>query len=68
VVIYAFSVLFWLVGLSRVPLSYAYPFLSLSYVVILAASYFVLGEQVSVLRLAGVGLICGGVISVAYSE
>ncbi|MEI7555279.1 EamA family transporter [Candidatus Chlorohelix sp.] len=66
--IYAGSVLFWLVGLSRVPLSYAYPFISLSYVAILAASFFILGEQLNLLRLAGVALICFGVMLVAYSE
>ncbi len=67
-VIYGGSVLSWLVGLSRVPLSYAYPFISLSYVVILAGSFFLLGEHVSLLRLAGVGVICFGVLLVAYSD
>jgi drug/metabolite transporter (DMT)-like permease len=67
VFVYAFSVLCWLVGLSRAPLSYAYPFISLSYVVILFASYFLLGETVSLLRLAGVVVICIGVLFVAFS-
>jgi len=38
--IFVASVLFWLIGLSRVALSYAYPLISLSYVAILATSYF----------------------------
>lgn len=67
-IIYAVSVLYWLVGLSRVPLSYAYPFISLSYVVILGASFFVLGEQLSLLRVAGVVVICLGVFFVAFSN
>jgi drug/metabolite transporter (DMT)-like permease len=67
-IIFAASVLFWLIGLSRVPLSYAYPFISLSYVIILAASYFLLGEQFSLLRIAGVSVICLGVILVAFSN
>ncbi|MDB5082863.1 MAG: protein of unknown function transrane [Chloroflexi bacterium] len=66
--IYTVSVLYWLIGLSRVPLSYAYPFISLSYVTILAASYFLLGEQLGLLRIAGVGVICVGVILVAFSS
>ncbi len=67
-VIFAVSVLFWLVGLSRVELSYAYPFLSLSYVAILAASFLLLGETISPLRLGGVVLVCAGVILVAASD
>ena len=66
--IFAGSVLCWLIGLSRVQLSYAYPFISLSYVVILAASYFILGEQLSLLRIAGVGVIFSGVLLVAFSN
>ncbi len=66
-IIFVTSFLLWLVGLSRVPLSYAYPFISLSYVVILAASYFLLGEPISLLRLLGVVVICAGVIVVALS-
>ena len=67
-VIFAASVLCWLIGLSRVQLSYAYPFISLSYVVILAASYFILGEQLSFLRIAGVAVICLGVLLVSFSN
>jgi drug/metabolite transporter (DMT)-like permease len=67
-VIYAVSVLYWLVGLSRVPLSYAYPFISLSYVVILGASFFLLGEQLNLLRISGVIVICLGVLLVAFSN
>jgi drug/metabolite transporter (DMT)-like permease len=66
-VIFAASFLLWLVGLSRVPLSYAYPFISLSYVVILAASYFLLGESVSLVRVLGVIVISAGVLLVAAS-
>jgi drug/metabolite transporter (DMT)-like permease len=65
--IFAASFLLWLVGLSRVPLSYAYPFISLSYVVILAASYFIMGESVSLLRVVGVTIISFGVLLVAAS-
>lgn len=67
-VIYAVSVLYWLVGLSRVPLSYAYPFISLSYVLILGASFFLLGEHLSLLRISGVLVICLGVLLVAFSN
>ncbi len=52
---------FWLITLSRVDLSFAYPFASLNYVFILAASWFLLGETITPIRLLGVLAICTGV-------
>jgi len=56
-----------LLVLSRVELSFAYPFIGLSFVLVTAWGYFALGEQVNMLRVAGVGCICLGVILVAQS-
>lgn len=64
---YGFSSIFWLVLLSRVDLSYAYPALSLGYVLVTLVSALALGEQVSALRWAGVMIISIGVIMVARS-
>lgn len=64
---YGFSSIFWLVLLSRVDLSYAYPALSLGYVLITLVSAIFLGEQVSALRWAGVFVICVGVIMISRS-
>lgn len=64
---YGFSSIFWLVLLSRVDLSYAYPALSLGYVLVTLVSAFVLGEQVSALRWSGVFVICLGVIIISRS-
>ena len=64
---YGFSSIFWLVLLSRVDLSYAYPALSLGYVLITLVSAIALGEQVSSLRWLGVITISVGVILVARS-
>jgi drug/metabolite transporter (DMT)-like permease len=55
------SALFWLVTLSRVPLSTAYPVVSLSYVLILGFSTLVLGERPTPTVWAGALLIMGGV-------
>jgi multidrug transporter EmrE-like cation transporter len=63
--VYGVGTLFWLISLSRVELGYAYPFLSLSYVLIVASSWLVLGERVSTSRLLGVAAICCGVAVVA---
>jgi len=64
---YGLSSIFWLILLSRVDLSYAYPALSLGYVLITLVSALFLGEEVSPLRWAGVLIICVGVIAVARS-
>jgi multidrug transporter EmrE-like cation transporter len=53
--------------LSRVELSFAYPFLSLAYVVVAAYAYFVFKEDVNNFRIAGIALICMGTILISRS-
>jgi drug/metabolite transporter (DMT)-like permease len=65
---FVISTLSHLVVLSRVDLSYAYPFLSLAYVVVALYANFGLGEQLGALRIAGIALICCGTILVAHSQ
>jgi multidrug transporter EmrE-like cation transporter len=64
---YAISVVVWIMALSRVEVSIAYPMLSIGYVVNAAAAYFLFGEAVSVQRLVGIGIIVIGVYVVARS-
>jgi multidrug transporter EmrE-like cation transporter len=64
---YAVSVVVWVIGLSRVPVSIAYPMLSLGYVINAFAAWQLLGESLSAQRLAGIGLIVAGVLVVARS-
>ena len=59
---------FWLITLSRVDLSFAYPFASLNNVLILGASWLLLGEALSATRLLGVLAICAGVFLVARTQ
>jgi len=56
-----------LIVLSRVEISFAYPFLGLSFVLITLYGHFVLGEGVTLWRVVGVLLICTGVALVARS-
>jgi drug/metabolite transporter (DMT)-like permease len=65
--IYAGGTVFWLVALSRVDLSYAYSFASLSYVVMLAASWLLFDENISSLRLLGTLVIGLGVFLISRS-
>lgn len=57
---YAVSSLLWLVALSRVPLSVAYPFGALSYVIVVLVA-LAAGETVPPMRWLGVALIVGGI-------
>jgi multidrug transporter EmrE-like cation transporter len=45
--------------------SFAYPFLSVGYVIVVGAAYLFFREPVSVMKLAGIALICAGVVLVA---
>lgn len=62
------SMLVWLHVLSRLELSFAYPFVSISYVVILVFGWLVFNEGVTLLRVAGVGGIGLGVVLISRSE
>ena len=64
---YVLSVVVWIVGLSRVDVSIAYPMLSLGYVVNAFAAWYLFGEVLSAQRLVGIGVILVGVFLVARS-
>jgi multidrug transporter EmrE-like cation transporter len=67
VVCYMVSLVVWIMGLSRVPVSVAYPMLSLGYVINAVAAYYLFGEAVSATRWVGIGFIVLGVWLVARS-
>lgn len=61
------SAVLWLIVLSQVELSLAYPLVSLGYVFVLCLAHFVLGESISTWRLGGVAAIIAGVILIGRS-
>jgi drug/metabolite transporter (DMT)-like permease len=65
--IYMFGTLFWLMALSRVQLSFAYPFASLSYGLMLLASWLLFREDISLLRVIGTAVIIAGVLIISRS-
>ena len=67
VVCYVVSLVIWLMALSRVEVSMAYPMLSIGYVVNAVAAYYLFGESVTAVRLLGIGFIIVGVFLVAKS-
>jgi multidrug transporter EmrE-like cation transporter len=64
---YVVSVAVWIVGLSRVPVSIAYPMLSVGYIVNAVAAWYLFGESLTAQKLAGIGFIVCGVYLVARS-
>jgi drug/metabolite transporter (DMT)-like permease len=66
--LFGLSAFVWLAVLSRTTLSFAYPFASLTYVLILLADRFLLDQQVPILRWAGVAFIAVGIVLVAQTR
>jgi multidrug transporter EmrE-like cation transporter len=64
---YGISVFLWMIVLSKVDVSYAYPFLSIGYVIAAIIGYTFLGESLSIVRLAGIVVICIGVFLISRS-
>jgi len=64
---YVISVVVWIMGLSRVPVSVAYPMLSLGYVVNAVLAYYLFGESITVQKTLGIAFIILGVYLVARS-
>lgn len=64
---YGLSMVLWIMALSRVEVSLAYPMVSIGYALTVLAAWHFLGEQVSLMRLLGIGVIMLGVFIVARS-
>lgn len=58
---YVISVVVWIIGLSRVDVTIAYPLLSLGYIVNAIGAWYFLGEAVSAQRIVAIVIIIGGV-------
>jgi len=61
VVLFVSSSFGWLLALSKVPLSYAYPIVSVGYVLVSLFSWVLFNEALSGLRILGLTVIVGGV-------
>jgi len=64
---YVASVAVWILALSRVEVSIAYPLLSVGYIVTAVAAWHLFGENLSATRIAGIAIIIVGVYLVARS-
>lgn len=66
-VCYAVSVVVWILALSRVDVSIAYPMLSIGYIVNAIAAWQLFGEPMNIAKVAGIGIIIVGVYVLARS-
>lgn len=64
---YVLSVVVWIIGLSRVDVTIAYPLLSLGYIINAIGAWYFLGEAVSLQRLLAIAVIIAGVALLARS-
>lgn len=62
---YAISVVVWILALSRVPVSIAFPMLSMAYVVNALAAWYLLGEEFNPVKLVGMAVIIFGVVIIS---
>jgi len=67
-VLYGVSAALWLIVLTRADLSYAYPLLSMGYVMVVLLSRVLFHEAVTPLRLAGTLVVCLGVYLISRTQ
>ena len=65
---YVVSVAVWIVALTRIEVSVAYPLLSIGYVVNALAAWMLFGEHLTAERIGGIALICAGVYFLVRSS
>lgn len=55
----------WMLAITKFEISYAYPFVSLNYILVLAAGFLLFNESINAAKLAGSALVILGVIVIA---
>jgi len=57
----------WALALERTPISYAYPFMALSFVLVPVAAVLLFGESLSTVQMVGIAFVVVGVSLTAFS-
>ena len=55
----------WMAAMTRFELNYAYPFMSLAFVIVMGFSVLFLGEQLNFARISGTLLVVAGLVVIA---
>jgi small multidrug resistance pump len=61
-VVYALAAILYIIAIKRIPLSLAFPSVSLSYAAVAIVAHLVWGEPLGLPQLAGIALITGGIV------
>jgi multidrug transporter EmrE-like cation transporter len=64
---YVFSISAWIIALTRVDVSIAYPMLSLGYIIVTIAAWFLFNEPISTIKILSLCIIIFGIILLANS-
>ncbi len=67
-VLYSGGFVVWLVVLSKLDLSHAYPFLALAYILVPLLSWLILGENIPAIRWVGIIVVSIGIILVGLGK
>ncbi|WP_164667921.1 EamA family transporter [Virgibacillus doumboii] len=59
--------LFWMAAMTKFNISYAYPFMSLSFVLVFLLSVFLFHDPVTVQKMVGLALIVAGIVVTSQS-
>jgi len=65
--VYALAAILYIVSLKRIPLSVAFPSVSLSYVVVAVAAHLLWQEPLGLAQFGGIALISGGILLLNWS-
>lgn len=65
---YGISIILWMIVLSKVNVSLAYPFLSVGYIVTAILAYLIFKEPLTAQKILGIAIICLGVAVLTYSK
>lgn len=66
ILLHVSALIVWLWALSRVDITFAYPFLALGYIIVSIVAVYWLGEILTVQKIAGMSLIVSGLIVLSY--
>jgi small multidrug resistance pump len=61
-VLYGSAAFFYIIALRKIPVSVAFPSVSLSYAIVAVLGHFLFGEPFGIKQIGGIALIVGGVV------
>jgi drug/metabolite transporter (DMT)-like permease len=60
--VYALAAIFYIVAIKKIPISLAFPSVSVSYIVVAVAAHYLWNEPLGLAQIGGIALIAGGIL------